>query len=58
MADQEHPLCRCDEPFQVHCGSHTCTWMRCGNARCAVQNVDLDTARWQYRDGHVETAPM
>lgn len=55
MADRDPSRCMsCTAVLRIHCGSATCSWLRCCNARCTVENVDLDSGRWQHRDGHVE----
>ena len=37
--------CICGDPLIIHCGSHTCTWLRCPNAGCVVLAVDVEHER-------------
>lgn len=51
------PRCACGGPLVIHCGSLTCSWLRCPNEGCDWGAVDIDRGLRVHRDGHVEKAP-
>jgi hypothetical protein len=46
--------CSCGAPLVIHCGSHTCTWLRCPNDKCVWGAVDMERGVRTDRDGHCE----
>jgi hypothetical protein len=49
--------CTCLAALVIHCGSHTCQWLRCPNPACEWTTWDIERALRAHRDGHTEKAP-
>jgi hypothetical protein len=45
---------KCASVLVIHCGGAFCSWLKCANARCRVDTVDLEHGWRVDRDGKRE----
>lgn len=54
MSTEAPTTCDCGVALVIHCGSHTCAWIRCPNPTCGWATWDIGRGVRVHKDGHSE----